>query len=576
MNHQASEAIDHIFREKLGNHVSEIPEGFFEQMMSAREQMGDMPSDAVLRDKLLNAETSVSETLFDALMRTREGAIEMPEDNLLRARLNEHLSHVSPHIFYSLMAERERRRRRVVYGRWAVTALLLLVGTGIWMNQGNRQKDKIPAAPSLNQNTPSDRGFASPTETQGGEMPTQSSQLLQTRQTEPSIQNTKHLIRSNSTVLITEAAKKDKNRLAHLPNLDGQGALRFAKKQTQGSDLLPISEEKGGMVSENPVLNSGKNDSLSQNTAHGTPLIGEGGQKISAIENDLENATVHKEFEPTGLTLLNSRKAQALVFTKKDLVNPCTDPGMGCPVFDKKSRSRNGENAFYLDVYVAPEYAFRRLRANAPEMSQYQQARDTVERPWYAISTGIRASCVFRNGLAVRLGVAYNQNNEVATFDSLGIGKIVTTEIIRPNGIRDTVREITSGIFRSTRYNRYRSFDIPVQVGYELNLNDDWAVSANGGVNFNITAWQKADILAIDFRKQNLTNRIGEVNPIFRNQLGISLFGSLAVYRQLTGNLQAFAEPSVRYYLKPITIADYQLRQQYINAGLMLGLRYRF
>jgi hypothetical protein len=167
--------------------------------------------------------------------------------------------------------------------------------------------------------------------------------------------------------------------------------------------------------------------------------------------------------------------------------------------------------------------------------------------------------------------------NERVQFDSFGIGSIKTTYDVRiVNGKPDTVSittVITDGIFRKTRYNRYRSIDIPIQIGYHKPLKNGWTLGFNGGANVNITAWQKADIFDKNLQKQTVSSEINDPNPVFRTQLGVSLIGSIAVYRQLTNRLELMIEPSVRYGLQPITRSDYALKQYYSTVGLIVGLR---
>ncbi len=234
---------------------------------------------------------------------------------------------------------------------------------------------------------------------------------------------------------------------------------------------------------------------------------------------------------------------------------------------------------YYVDAFVAPEYVMRSFKTNLPESEKLLTVRDSVEKTQYAVSTGVRGSVVFGSGISLRAGLVFNQMNERAQFDSLGTGSIKTTYDVRiVNGKPDTVSittVITDGIFRKTRYNRYRSIDIPLQIGYHKSMKNGWTIGINGGINFNITAWQKADIVGTNLQKETVSSGINEANPVFRHQLGISLIGSVAAYRQLIGGLELMIEPSVRYGLQPITRSDYALKQQYSTAGLIVGLRLR-
>ena len=297
--------------------------------------------------------------------------------------------------------------------------------------------------------------------------------------------------------------------------------------------------------------------------------------------NVLKTAFDNRLALPNSLTqtldFLNILSVKTVVLPTTHLENPCSDPGNGCPTFI--GRRRMNHTSYYVDAFVAPEYMMRSLKTNLPESERLLAVRDSNEKVQYAVSTGVRGSVVFGNGLSLRAGLVYNQMNERVQFDSLGIGSIQTTYNVRiVNGKPDTVSVttvITDGIFRKTRYNRYRSIDIPLQIGYQKQLKNGWAFGLNGGVNFNVTAWRKADIFGKNFEKQTVSSGINEENAVFRNQLGVSLIGSIAAYRQLTRRLELMIEPSVRYGLQPITRTDYALKQQYSTAGLIIGLRLR-
>ncbi len=297
----------------------------------------------------------------------------------------------------------------------------------------------------------------------------------------------------------------------------------------------------------------------------------------SQLKTASENRLLSPNFQTQTVDFLNILSVKTVTLPTENRKNPCSDPGNGCPNFNGK-RGTNGKN-YYVDAFVAPEYMMRSFKTNLPESEKLLAARDSNEKVQYAVSTGVRGSVVFGNGISLRTGLVYNQMNERVQFDSLGIGTIQTTYNVRiVNGKPDTVSVttvITDGIFRKTRYNRYRSIDIPLQIGYQKQFKNGWIFGVNMGANFNITAWRKADIFGKNLEKQTVSSSINEVNPVFRNQLGVSLIGSVAAYRQLTRGFELMIEPSVRYGLQPITRSDYALKQQYSTAGLIVGLRLR-
>lgn len=213
----------------------------------------------------------------------------------------------------------------------------------------------------------------------------------------------------------------------------------------------------------------------------------------------------------------------------------------------------------------------RSMSARSTEFENYTRVRDTTENAWYAFSAGARLSMVYKNGLALRAGAIYAQNNEIFRRDSFSVD---TFDIIdRVTGLPVDSLLVQSAVNRSTRYNRYRSVDLTVQVGYEFPINKAVTVSFNGGVNFNL--WEGKKVAILDPITGQIINA-AENRDVFKRGLGISLLGSAAMYCSVANRWQVFAEPQFRYYLNPITTDRHPVKQRYMNAGLLLGMRYRF
>lgn len=606
---------DDFFRKKLENHESSIPDDLFERLMS----------DRTLRGQLSDLESAVPENLFNQLMRDREGSDEMLADAPLRERLLEHEEVVLKPTFEDIIAERERRRLALIWRSAAVLALLLMSYFMLIKNENliNSENEKLNNEEKINKTNKvnSDKSVVIIKEnddngnkianklnngllsennasyTEGGislenknvknsDSDKKNPSSINSNQAQNTSATTAALINLTTNLTAVSKAANSTNTVSNSTNYSTE---LTASQQT----IIPtttISTSSEAVVSESTNILGNKEQAAENGLSEKeqTVLIENSSnersnpQNASDVSAHTEGAVFDVKRQVFDFDNLSIFKVKNIALPTRDLKNPCRSagPGDGCPSFDRRNRRHGGgEKTIFVDVFGAPEYAFRRMSQNLPESAAYLNARDTVEKSWYAFSAGARASMVFENGLAVRTGLVYAQTNEIAVFDSLGIGKKVTTEtyVPRPGGGQDTVRktEITKGIFRTTRYNRYRSIDIPLQLGFEFPMNDYWSFSLNGGVNFNITSWRKAQILNSNFKSEDVSSGLGETNTVFRNSLGLSLFGSVAAYRQLTGNLQLVIEPSVRHYLQPITRADYALKQAYTHVGLNLGLRLR-
>lgn len=606
-NHQ--QPFDEHFQRRLSDLESPVPDDLFDRLQARRGAA--MPSDAPLRERLAAHESPVSDIIFESILAERA---------------------------------RQKRRRMLFWRSATAMAALLLIGAFLFplvskkmglngaktivnsadtegsnselinknktlktdiesndltLNNGELNASKTTENSAINSELNSAKTLTNSAHTEGSdfELKNKKSALKSTGEISA---KSRELAQKNAEKRIKSDAEKRFN----APLINKKQALNTSKNlvngaDTEGSYFELINKNSPSETATNfnklntsqTIINSANNSELINknselnsaktfvNSAYTEGSNAELMNKNNALKTDLENRLTPLNSTQLPLDFLNIIAPKTLDLSVEKRKNPCSDPEHGCPTFGK-GRRRMGERAFYVDAFVAPEYVMRRFSKNLDESEKLLAARDSVEQTQYAASTGVRASMVLGNGWAVRTGLVFNQINERAHFDSLGVGSITTTykEVILPNGLRDTVNTIVTivdGIFRKNRYNHYRSLDIPLQIGYEMPLKNGWTFSFNGGVNVNITAWQKADIVGADLRQSMVSSGINAPNPVFRTRLGMSLTGSVAAYRQLLSGLELVIEPSIRYGLQPITRTDYALKQQYSTAGLIVGLRLR-
>jgi hypothetical protein len=595
---------DEHIQSRLSDFESPVPMDLFDRLQAQRG--GALPSDAPLRERLEGHESPVPMDLLDRLQTQRGGAL--PSDASIRERLEGFESPVSDKFFDNVMAERKRRNRRVWLWRsaTAVAALWLL---GIVVLQLDNKNTGLDAPKSVENPANTDLSRDHREGVADGEFG-QSNVGKSVTSGISTIETTEKTSNTEGNQM-TDGGKSPKSDISNPTFTEGVTKGEFRKsnfrKSSTGNIANPMASSGSNveLKNNNSVLNTSKTTSNTVNTdlsrdyregvADGSNRMSDGGvlatsditnltltgfeftNKNAELNSVADNQLTSLNRTVASFDLISIKTPQILTLAKESRKNPCSNPDNGCPTFGMRRRGL-GEKAFYVDAFVAPEYVMRSFIKNLPESEKLLVARDSVEKTQYAVSTGVRASFVLGNGLAIRAGAIYNQINEKARFDSLGIGTITTSYKVNvlPNGQLDTVsftRTVTDGIFRKTRYNHYRTIDIPVQIGFEKNLKNGWGIGINGGAIFNITAWRKADIVGADLRQLTVSSGINAPNPVFSTRLGMSLLGSVAVYRQLTDNLQAVIEPSLRYGLQPITRTDYALKQQYSTVGMLIGLR---
>ena len=227
---------------------------------------------------------------------------------------------------------------------------------------------------------------------------------------------------------------------------------------------------------------------------------------------------------------------------------------------------------FYVDAFISPEYAIRKLTAKTVEYESYRQRRDETESTLFGVSGGLRLSIVTRRGLALRTGIVYNRILERFSIEKEGDTR---GEFFVPAGTTDTTFTILTGTTIVRTFNRYHSFDIPLLLGYEIEVGN-FNFNINSGVYFNVFARQRGEILSpTDMRAIITTNNPQRINA-FEKDFGISVFGSLGFNYLISPGLHLLVEPNIRYQLKPITLESYPLEQQYLNVGVLLGVRRQF
>jgi hypothetical protein len=534
---------DASLRLRLDNHVSTIPSNLFDKITTERDTR---TSDASLRHRLDNHVSAVPTTLFDEITIERDTRI--TSDDLqpsLNERLTDFESVVPAGAFERIMAERERRKPIMAWWqtprfKWAFAASLFLLVSGLIgypsfkknfsVENTSKNQDKITENVSSAlkterkvKNTEGSKDIASQTSDFKLKTPKTKTFNLQseTHNLKSKTQNPTFLAASNSTIITSNFSKQN-----FIPN----------DVTVQNTPL------KTTQLNYNPIIFSESPEANVRSVIVVSPLKG-------LITEGVATSSVS-----------NNKVMQAL---------PCLGPDAGCPTFGPTGIPKT----FYLDAYFAPEKSFRNLQAISNEFTNYRNARDTTEKTLTGYSAGLRASVVFDNGISVRAGAVYAQKNEKYRKDSTIIGNIIWKIVQRPDGTRDTLSaDIENTVLRQTRYNRYRTIDFTLQIGYELPIADKLTIGINVGANINLYNNIKATILGKDLNAYPLTAS----NTIYNKSVGVSLVASIAGYWDFTDRLQLMVEPQFRHYLSPLTKnPEYQLQQSYNQLGLAVGVRFR-
>lgn len=237
----------------------------------------------------------------------------------------------------------------------------------------------------------------------------------------------------------------------------------------------------------------------------------------------------------------------------------------GCPTVEEAAAG----NKKYFEVYAGPDFTLRNFKDTS--QSVYLQQRKASTKVSFAYSAGIRYSRVFNNGMSIKAGLNYSQINEKFSFVQNNL--IQVTYVIDPN-TGDTAGSYTvSGTRKKTTYNKYRTIDIPILMGYELG-NGRLHVNINAGAMINLYSWQKGEVLDKNLQPVSITTGKSLSSPYqFKNNVGVGLTGGVGFYYKLNDQLHILAEPYFRYNLKPMSKEVLTLQQKYNTMGIRFGMR---
>lgn len=231
---------------------------------------------------------------------------------------------------------------------------------------------------------------------------------------------------------------------------------------------------------------------------------------------------------------------------------------------------------WYLEAYASPDLSFKSV-SNVSASPLYMLKKDSSESMQVGYSAGIRLVKPLTDNILLKAGVQYSQANEkyvYRTENEVKTTTVVTVRtIIRAPGdtvvVQDTSVLQTVGFRNNTVRNRYRSFDIPLTVGYQFG-NEDLKFGINAGVAVNISSWYQGVMLDSSLAIVPLT-KTG--NNVYKTNIGLGLIGSFSVVKKMSEDMHVFFEPYFRYNLSNMTTQQASFKQRFSVGGLAIGLR---
>lgn len=250
---------------------------------------------------------------------------------------------------------------------------------------------------------------------------------------------------------------------------------------------------------------------------------------------------------------------------------------LACPTFVKK------QNTNTIEFYFSNDFAKRNLEIKRGDGINYLKQRTNTEVAHLSNSFGFRLGMGWESGIAFKTGLNYTSINEKFIYtDPNSIQKKTITVVkykydddlnVIDSTITQEIVEIP-GTNTIVSKNRYSFIDIPILFQYSIQGKKRLSYDVTVGPYVNLLVNQSGKILDESGKKIVALDN-DEGNKLFKNNVGVSFYGSVAINYQLTKQMKISLEPNVRYMPSSITSYTNNLDQKYLIAGISAGVKIR-
>jgi hypothetical protein len=232
-----------------------------------------------------------------------------------------------------------------------------------------------------------------------------------------------------------------------------------------------------------------------------------------------------------------------------------------CPDFNNK------ENSSYLDIYSSVDFINRQFSDSANSI--YLKNRNEVTTSQLSFSAGLRYVKEFGSHFNFSAGLNYSQINEQFKFSKGNIIQIIY--VTNASGDTVDIYQTESTRYKTT-YNKYRTIDLPISIGYGWKINK-WDFIANAGVVMNIISFYKGDILNSDLQPIAMNASALSKAYQLKTNIGLGFIGSMSIVHPINNKFSLFTEPYFRYNFSLMNKETTHFKQRFTTTGLRLGVR---
>lgn len=371
----------------------------------------------------------------------------------------------------------------------------------------------------------------------------------------------------NNIIKDDQAQSNNNNTSINTINNSPRPKLHTKAKPFSSSNALPqnLSLEK----SSSPWLDNvyDINATITQETRK----IEKGSLNQSLVNQDVLNQSdIHQALTPVG-SIQKMKPLNTLALTNNPLVYeralPNNKKKVECYEYGKKKKSLS------LEVYSSLDGVNSRLSADN-ESQEYLTERDRTQKQREGYRAGLRAKFNLLKNVNIKVGLEAGMIRERfqrETSESV-------TEIM-PDQLLEIIMQGDSTIYiygdapvttlTTTTWdiaNSYRSLDIPITLGYELDFKK-FTCGIDLGASYNILYDFKGYLI-------NPADTPVASPDYFRANIKTSLIGGLSINYAMNDNYYLFGFTSMKYNMSNINNASNSINQKNTRLGLGFGLGY--
>jgi hypothetical protein len=552
---------DDFFNDRLRDHAAPVPKGLWEKVSEGQfdqtigrklrdaeapvpdglwEKVADAQFDNFIGDKLFGTEAAIPTGLWDKIT---DGQF----DSFVAGKLIDHEAPVPAGLWEKVRPEEDDDRKGFIWFRYPAAAALIiavLLAGGSYLYFTAKKDIVTPATENNASGTPK----SNDSKTAVPDAPKATDQLS----TVPPVTNP-----------VTSDNKTAASDNGHLPSINHQLSTTPSAKNQKGKfDLRPVPPNNDITANSADIFNNHNKSVITADKVEDR-LTAETEEYMQPYQtNHLAAFTI-----PSGMGTYSDK--QQLQLSTLNHTNKYKSVII-CP-------TDRGNNDWFLEVYASPDIALKSV-SNISASQQYMDRKDSSESMQVGFSGGFRLVKPINDNILIKAGLQYSQINEkyvYRTENEVKTTTVVTVRtIIRAPGdtviVHDTSTLQTVGFRNNTVNNHYRSFDIPLTVGYQFG-DDDLKFGINAGVVFNISSWYQGVMLDSSLGTVPM-NKSG--SPLYRSNIGMGLIGSFSIVKRLSDDLHIFVDPYFRYNLSNMTSSQSPFNQKFNLAGVTFGLRF--